>query len=173
METITWKNSDFSALRFDFQSNAESLGTLTMFGELSSNACFSTEHNDFEFTRVGYWDSKVLIKQNGHLIGEIKNRLLGQSYIQLNKGNKFRLSSNLFGRNLKWIDMKGQPIIEYKMATLNSMRKGFIKIGDSLTKNEKQILLSAGLIARTFYIYRLFFGIMAISFLFYMIDKFI
>lgn len=173
METITWKNSDLSGLRFDFENNTESLGTLTMLSELSSNASFTTDNDHLQFKRVGYWDNKVLLKKNGHQIGEIKNRLLGQTYIELKNGKKFRLSSNLVGRNLKWMDINGRPIVEYKMATLNSMRKGFIKVGDSLTKDEKEILLSAGLIAGRFNTYRLTFGLMVIGFLLYVTDKLI
>ncbi len=173
METITWKNSDLSGLRFDFETNTESLGTLTILSEFSSNASFTTDSDRLQFHRVGFWDNKVLIKKNGHLIGEIKNRLLGQTYIELNNINRFRLSSNLIGRNLKWLRANGQPIIEYKMATLNSMRKGFIKVGDSLTKDEKEILLSAGLIAGRFNTYRLIFGTMVFAFLLYMVDKLI
>lgn len=30
METITWKNSDLSGKRFDFETNTDSLGTLTV-----------------------------------------------------------------------------------------------------------------------------------------------
>jgi hypothetical protein len=173
METITWKNSDLSGLRFDFENNTEPLGTLTMLSELSSNGSFTTDNNHLQFKRVGYLDNKVIIKKNGQLIGEIKNRLLGQTYIELENGNKFRLSSNLVGRNLKWMDINGQPIVEYKMATLNSMRKGFIKVGDSLTKDEKEILLSAGLIAGRFNTYRLTFGLMVIGFMLYLTNKLI
>jgi hypothetical protein len=173
METITWKNSDLSGKRFDFETNKESMGTLTVLSELSSNAFFTTDNDRLQFSRVGFWDNKVLIKKNGHFIGEIKNRLLGQTYIQLKSGNKFRLSSNLIGRNLKWLGANGETIVEYKMATLNSMRKGFINVGDSLTKDDKEILLSAGLIAGRFNSYRLTFGIMAIGFLLYATSKII
>lgn len=173
MEIVTWKNSDLSGLRFDFKNDMESFGTLTILSELSSNAIFATDIDHLQFKRVGYWDNKVVIKKNGHLIGEIKNRLLGQTYIELKNGNRFRLSSNLVGRNLKWMDTHGQPIVEYKMATLNSMRKGFIKVDDSLTNEEKEILLSAGLIAGRFNTYRLTFGIMMVVFLLYVTDKLI
>jgi hypothetical protein len=173
METITWKNSDLSGKRFDFETNTESLGTLTVLSELSSNALFTTDNDRIQFGRIGFWYNKVLIKKNGQLIGEIKNRLLGQTFIELNSGNKFRLSSNLFGRNLKLLGVKGEPIVEYKMATLSSMRKGFIKVGDSLTKDDKEILLSAGLIAGRFNTYRLTFGIMVFGFLLYATSKII
>ena len=173
MEIITWKNSDLSGLRFDFESNTGSLGTLTMLSELSSNAFYTSDNDRLKFKRVGIWDNKILIKRNEQLIGEIKNRLIGQTYIQLKNGNKFRLSSNLIGRNLKWLGASGEPIVEYKMATLNSMRKGFIKVGDSLTKDDKEILLSAGLIAGRFNAYRLTFGIMILGFLLYAVGKII
>lgn len=171
METVTWKNSDLSGVRFDFENSDQTFGTLTLLNELSSNANFITDNDRLQFKRVGSWDNKVQIKRNNELIGEIKNRLLGQTYLKLKKGTTFKLSSNLIGRNLKWLDANGHPIVEYKVATLTSMRKGFIKIDDSLTKEEKEILLSAGLVAGRFNMYRLTFGIMMIGFLFYMMDK--
>ncbi|HNP18890.1 MAG TPA: hypothetical protein PKL31_10680 [Fulvivirga sp.] len=173
METITWKNSDLSGLRFDFETNAKSLGTLKVLSEFSSNASFTTDNDHLQFKNVGFWDRKVIIKKNGQPIGEIKNRIFGQTYIELKNGNKFRLSSNLIGRNLKWLGVNGQSIMEYKMATLNSMRKGFIGVGDSMTKYDKEILLSAGLIAGRFKTYRLLFGIMAIGSLLFLLDKLI
>jgi hypothetical protein len=148
METITWKNSDLSGKRFDFETNTELLGTLTVLSELSSNALFTTDNDRLQFSRVGFLDNKVLIKKNGQLIGEIKNRLLGQTYIELKNGNKFRLSSNLFGRNLKWL-------------------------GASSTNDDKEILLSAGLIAGRFNAYRLTFGIMTLGLLLYAASKII
>lgn len=171
METIIWKNSDLSGKRFDFETTTESIGTLTVLSELSSNAFFATDKDRLQFSRAGFWDNKVLISKNGQLIGEIRNQLLGQTYIELKNGNKFWLSSNLIGRNLKWLRAKGQPIVEYKMATLNSMRKGFIKVGDSLTKDEREILLSAGLIAGRFNLYRLTLGIMILAFLLHATSK--
>ncbi len=171
METITWKNSDLSGKRFDFETNTKLLGTLTVLSELSSKAHFTTDNDQLQFNRVGFLDNKVLIKKNGQLIAEIKNPLLGQTYIELKNGNKFRLLSNLVGRNLKWRGANGEPIIEYKMATLNSMRKGFIKVGDSLTNDDKEILLSAGLIAGRFNAYRLTFGIMTLGLLLYTASK--
>ena len=173
METITWKNSDLSGKRFDFATNTELLGTLTVLSELSSNALFTTDNDRLQYNRIGFWDNKILIKKNGQMIGEIKNRLLGQTYIELKNGNKFRLSSNLFGRNLKLLGVKGEPIVEYKMATLSSMRKGFIKVDDTLTQDDKEILLSAGLIAGRFNTYRLTFGIMILGFLLYATSKII
>ena len=171
METVTWKNLDLSGVRFDFENNDQTFGTLTLLNELSSNANFTTDNDRLQFQRVGSWDNKVQIKRNNKLIGEIKNRLLGQTYLELKTGRTCKLSSNIIGRNLKWLDANGKPIVEYKMATLTSMRKGFIKIDDSLTKEEKEILSSAGLVAGRFNTYRLTFGIMMIGFLFYMMDK--
>jgi hypothetical protein len=173
METVTWKNSDLSGVRFDFESNDQAFGTLTLLSELSSNANFTTDNDRLQFKRVGFRDNRVQIKRNNELIAEIKNRLLGQTYLQLKNGRTFRLSSNLVGRNLKWLDTNGQPIVEYKMATMNSMRKGSILINNSLTKEEKKILPSAGLVAGRFNTYRLTFGIMMIVFLIYLIAKLI
>lgn len=173
METVTWKNSDLSGVRFDFENNDQTFGTLTLLSELSSNANFTTDNDRLQFQRVGFRDNKVQIKRNNELIGEIKNRIFGRTYLQLKTGRTFKLSSNLVGRNLKWLDTNGQPIVEYKMATMSSMRKGSIIISDSLTKEEKEILPSAGIVAGRFNMYRLTFGIMTIMFLIYLVGKLI
>lgn len=57
------------------------------------------------------------------------------------------------------------------MATLNTMRKGFIKVNGNLPQEEKEVLLSAGLIAGRFNTYRLTVGLFFLAFLFYMISK--
>ncbi len=171
METITWKNSDLSGVRFDFENNNQTFGTLTLMSELSSNANFTTDNYRLQFKRVGFWDNKVLIRKNDELIGEIGNRLVGRTFLKFKTGRTFRLSSNVIGRNLKWLGSKGQPIVEYTMATLNSMRKGFIKVNDNLSKEEREVLLSAGLIAGRFNMYRLTFGLLLLGFILYLTSK--
>ena len=171
METITWKNSDLSGVRFDFENNNQTFGILTLNSEMSSNANFTTDNDRLQFKRVGFWDNKILIRKNDKLIGEIGNRLIGRTFLKFKTGRTFKLSSNIMGRNLKWLSSEGQPIVEYTMATLNSTRKGFIKVNDNLPHDEKEVLLSAGLIAGRFNTYRLTFGLFFLAFLFYMISK--
>ncbi len=171
METITWKNSDLTGKRFDFESSTQPIGTLTVSNELGADALFTTDNDRLQFSRAGFWDNKILIKKNGQLIGEIKNQLFGATHLKLKSGTTFRLSSNLIGRNLKWLSAKGHPTVEYKMATLTSMGKGFIKVDDSLSSNDKEILLSAGLIAGRFNAYRLLFGLLGVAALLYLLGK--
>ena len=173
METITWKNSDLSGRTFELEIGNQLLGTLTRMSELSSNANYVTDKDRIQFQRVGFLQNKVLLKRNGELIGEIGNRLIGQTFLKLKNGNTYWLSSNLIGRNLKWIDASGKPVVEYAFATLTSMRKGSIKTGDAIDKNEKDILISAGLIAGWFNVYRLSIKFLYMAFVFYLIVKLI
>lgn len=171
METITWKNSNLSGTTFDFEIGNQLLGTLTLLSPLSSNASFDSEKEHIRFKRVGFWDNRVLLKKNNEFVGEIGNRLVGQTFLNLKSGKTYKLSSNLIGRNLKWIDSKGVAVVEYSFATLKSMRKGFITTSDSINTDEKDILISSGLIAGWFNAYRLTIGLMFIGLMFYLIQK--
>ena len=173
MEDITWKNTDRTGRRFDFEIGSQLLGRLTLFSELSSNAMFITNHDSIRFKRIGLWENKVLVQKNDVVVGEICNRVIGQTFLTVQNGSTFSLSSNFLGRNLKWLDSRGVPVVEYSMATLRSLRKGLIRTSDSLSREEKEILLGAGLIAGRFNTYRLTFLILALAFAANMISKFI
>lgn len=140
---------------------------------LSSNASFDSEKEQIRFKRVGFWDNKVILKKNNEFVGEIGNRLVGQTFLKLKSGKTYKLSSNLVGRNLKWTDSNGIAIVEYSFATLKSMRRGFITTSDSIDTAEKDILISSGLIAGWFNAYRWTVGLMFIGLLFYLIQKLI
>jgi hypothetical protein len=173
METITWKNSSLSGNTFDFEIGNQLLGTLTLMSPLSSNASFDNEKEQIRFKRIGFWDNKVILKKNDEFAGEIGNRLIGKTFLKLKNGRIFKLSSNIVGRNLKWIDSKGIAVVEYSFATLKSMRKGFITTSDSIDSEEKDILISSGLIAGWFNAYRLTFGLMLMGLILYLIPRLI
>lgn len=173
METITWKNSDLSGLNWEFENNSFRIGKMMILSGLGFNAKFITDKSIFHFKRVGFWDDKILIIKDRKYVGEIENKILGTTHIKLDTGQIFKVSSNLFNRNLKCVNLKGQTIIKYKMATLSSMRKGYIEISKSLTDDEREILSASGLIAGHFKTWRLIFFIMLIGLIFYLTSKFI
>ena len=163
METITWKNTDMSGNKFDIELGNQLLGTLTLLSPLSSNANFDSKNDRIRFQRVGFLDNKVILKRNDLFLGEIGNRLLGRTFLKLKCGKIFRLSSNIIGRNLKWVDQNDVPVVEYSFATLRSMRRGFIKTSDSIDADEKDILISSGLAAGWFNAYRWTFGLLLVG----------
>ena len=171
METITWKNSDLKGNKFDFEIGNQSLGTLTLLSPLSSNASFDNKQEQIIFKRVGFWDNKVILKRNNEFVGEIGNGLVGQTFLKLKSGKIYKLSSNLIGRNLKWIDSNGIAVVEYSFATLKTMRKGFITTSDSIDTAEKAILVSSGLIAGWFNAYRLTIGLLFAGLIFSIIAR--
>ncbi|UXE67199.1 MAG: hypothetical protein KA713_09260 [Chryseotalea sp. WA131a] len=171
METITWKNSDLKGNTFDFEIGNQLLGTLTLLSPLSSNASFDSEKEQIRFSRVGFWDNKVILKRNNEFVGEIGNRLVGQTFLKLKSGKTYKLSSNLIGRNLKWIDSQGVPVVEYSFATLKSMRKGFIVTSNAIDADEKDILISSGLIAGWFNAYRLTIGLLFVALILNLIPR--
>ena len=171
METITWKNSDFSGNKFDFEVGDIAFGTLTLLWPFSSNASFDSKRDQIRFKRVGIWDNRVILKRNDKFVGEIGNRLLGRTFLKLKNGKTYKLSSNLIGRNLKWLDPNGIAVVEYSFATLKSMRKGFITTSDSIETADKDILISSGLIAGWFNAYRLTTLLMFIGLLFLLAAK--
>jgi hypothetical protein len=171
MNIVTWKNSDMSGRRFDFEIGNEIFGRLTRFSELSSNANFVTDKGIIQFQRIGILDNKVILKKNGEFIGEIGNRIVGQTFLKLKSGQVFILTSNLIGRNLKWTDSNGLPIVEYSFATLSTMRTGSIKTSELINDDERGILISSGLIAGWFNVQRLTTLFLFGCFFFYSIPK--
>jgi hypothetical protein len=147
METITWKNSDLTGRLFEFAIGNNIMGTLTRASQLSPNATFVTETDRIQFQRVEFLENRIVIKKNGVFIGEIGYRLFGRTLLKLKSGQIFKLTSNLMGRNLKWVDSNGVPVVEYSFATLKTMRKGSIQTSDSINRDEEGILVSSGLIA--------------------------
>ncbi|MBX2946189.1 MAG: hypothetical protein KF725_10170 [Cyclobacteriaceae bacterium] len=150
METITWKNADLSGLVWELEANGNVYGKLKFFGGVGFGANFSTGKKQFQFKKIGFWGKKILITKNGSYVGDIISNPLGHTYVKLDSGKTFKVTSNLLGKNLRCIDLKGKSVVHYKVATLTSMRKGQIEIADSLTHDEKEILLSIGLIAAHF-----------------------
>jgi len=161
MESITWKNVDTSGRKFELEQGNHSVGTLTLLSSLSSNGTFRTPEDSVKFSHLGFWHNKLQLRRKDEVVGEIRNRLVGQTYLKLKSGKTFWLTSNLIGRNLKWLDSRGVPVVEYSMATLKSMRKGSIQASESLDKGETEILVSGGLVAGKFNVYRL--GIMVLG----------
>ncbi|MBX2963535.1 MAG: hypothetical protein KF687_13565 [Cyclobacteriaceae bacterium] len=163
MHIITWKNSDLSGRAWDFEANSNLLGKLEILSSIGFNANFKSDNSLFEFRRAGFWGNKILIIKDGVDVGEIQSNFFGSTLIQVDSGQTFRLSSNLFGRNLKCIDTKGKSVVEYKMATLASMRRGSIQMAKTLSIDEMEILLSAGLIAGHFKTWRFIFLVISIA----------
>jgi hypothetical protein len=155
MTTITWKNSDTKGKRIVFEIGNQVLGTLTLLNELSLNAKFNAANEKFQFKQPSFLDNKINLMKNNLFIGQIKIKLFSKSCLNLKSGKTYFLSSNGIGRNLKWIDSDGVSIVEYSMATLKSKGKGSIKIKNLLTKEDQELLISAGLIAGRLKGYRL------------------
>lgn len=147
METLIWENSDLSGRRFEFAKDNLSAGSFIILSEISSTARFNSGGDQITYYKNNFWEDTVFIKKNNQLIGTITRQLFGRIYLNLNRERIFQLSTNFFGRNLKWLNQDGKPVVAYQMATLKSMRKGFVYMDDSLSKDEKEVLLSAGLIA--------------------------
>lgn len=171
--TITWKNSDLKGKRFDFEIGNQFLGTLTLLNEFGSKANFNTTKDKIQYGQFGIFNNKVLLRKNDNFIGQIKNRLLSESILNLETGKKYFLSSNIVGRNLIWKDTRGFPVVEYSMALRKTKGKGSIKISSSLTIDDKEILTSAGLIAGRLKANRFAFILLLLASLLTMIGKFI
>ena len=173
METLTWENSDLSGRRFVFEKDNLSAGTFTVLSEISSTARFYSGDDQITYYKNNFWEDTVFVKKNNQLIATITRQLFGRIYLNHNREKTFQLSFNFFGRNLKWLNQDGKPVVAYQMATLKSMRKGFVQIDASLSKDEKNVLLSAGLIANRLNTSRLIVSAGIIGwFVFSVINKF-
>jgi hypothetical protein len=173
MNTITWRNADTSGRRYLFEVGEQRIGTLILSTGLSSNADYATPHGNLLFKRAGFFDNRILLFKKGEVIGEIHNSIIGKRYLQFTSGTSYTLLSNLFGRNIKWIDSNNNAVVEYEFATLKSMGKGSIQTTESISVNDKEVLASSGLVVGKVNTYRLPFLFMILCAAIALLAKFI
>ena len=153
---ITWRNSDTSGRRFNFESANLLVGELTLFGPFLSNAHYYTSQGGIRLNKNGgTWTNRILLEKDGRTIGTIIFRLYKSPTLILKNGKQFFLSANLLGRNLKWHNAQGETVVSYADPTLESKGKGTITTSDSLPQEEVQVLISTGLVARTYLSHKL------------------
>lgn len=153
---ITWRNTDTSGRRFNFETSNLLLGELTLFGPFLSNAHYYTSQGGIRFNKNGGgWPNRMVLEKNGQTIGTIIFRLYKSPTLVLKNGKKFFLKSNLIGRNLKWVNSRKEQVVAYTDPTLKSMGRGLITTDENLTQEESEILISTGLVARSYFIHKL------------------
>ncbi len=153
---ITWRNIDTSGRRFNFETANLVLGELTFFGPFLSNAHYYTSQGGIRFNKKGdTWPNRMLLEKDGETIGKIIFRLYKSPKLVLKNGKQFFLSSNLLGKNLKWINSEGEAVVSYTDPTLQSMGRGLITTSENLTREEADLLISTGLVARNYFVHKL------------------
>ncbi len=148
MKTLNWKHTDWNSRNFIFSIGNEIIGKLTFYSSWNYNAVYIDKETKLKFSQKSFWDRNVVITKDGKKIGEIDFRLFGNQTLMLATGERFMLSTNVWGRNVNWKNQKGETIIKYQQATMSSMGKGVVKLVDSLTNETEKLLISSGLFVR-------------------------
>ena len=150
MKTLNWRHTDWSARNFIFSIGQEIIGQLTFYSSWNFNAVYTDKETRLKFTQNGFWDRSVLITKDGEKIGEIKSGFFIHPTLRLATGEKYILSSNIWGRDVNWKTENGETIIKYEQASLSSMGKGLINLKDSLTLETEKLLIGSGLYIRQY-----------------------
>ena len=163
MRTLNWRHTDWNARNFIFSVGQEIIGHLTFYSSWNFNALYTAKETKLRFAQNGFWDRKITITTDGQKIGHIKSGFFIHPTLILITGEKFILSSNVWGRNVNWKTENGETIIKYEQATMSSMGKGLINSKDSLTLETERLLISSGLYIRQ-YLHKRAAVIVAIAF---------
>jgi hypothetical protein len=155
MKTLNWRHTDWSARQFVFSLGQEIIGQLTFHSSWNFNAVYTDNVTRLNFSQDGFWSGKILITRDEKVIGEIDSGILSKQTLKLVTGDKYDLTSNFWGRNVKWKNEKGETIVNYKQASMSSMGKGTINLVDSLTIELEKILVGSGLFVRMLIVKRI------------------
>ena len=150
MKTLNWRHTDLSARNFIFSVGQEIIGQLTFHSTWKFNAVYTDKETNLRFVQNGFWDNDVLISKDDQKIGKIKCGFFIHPTLLLTTGEKFILSSNVWGRDVNWKTEKGETIIKYEQATLSSMGKGLITLKGSVNIEIEKLLICSGLFIRQY-----------------------
>jgi len=143
--TFDWIVRDWSAKTFLICFNRQTVGKL-LFNDLwTFNASYVTDNETINFIETGYFREAIEIRKQNRLIGKIDYKVFGRKCLKLNSGQTFNLSTNFWGRNLKWINEKGENVIDLKQPTLKDLGRGTILSDKDLDKELNDLLISSGL----------------------------
>lgn len=148
MKTLNWRYTDWWSNTVAFSFGRETIGQLSFSSYWNFKAVYSDKENKFVFSQKSFWDTKVLIRKNERVIGEIDGGFFVKPTLKLLTGEKFEFVSNFWGKNNKWKNHRGEVVIRYTQATMSSMGKGTINLSDSLTTDLENLLVSSGLFIR-------------------------
>jgi hypothetical protein len=149
MKTLNWRHTDVSARIYVFQIGQEIIGQLRFNSYWNFNAVYADKETKLRFIESNdFLRRTVSITRDGKLIGKMRSGLFAKQTLELLNGEKYVLTSNLWGRDVRWENSKGEPIMKYQQATMASMEKGVINLKDTLTEETEKLLMSAGLFMR-------------------------
>ena len=164
---ITWRNTDTSGRRFNFEAANLVMGELTLFGPFLSDAHYYTSQGGIRYTKNNdNWPNRMLLQKNGAVVGSLVFRIYKSPSLVLQNGNHFQLDCNLFGRNLKWKNANGDSVVSYTLPTMKSMGRGSISVSNTLAKEDADILIGTGIVARNYFTHKLSISALLVGFAF-------
>jgi hypothetical protein len=161
MNTLQWRHTDWTAKSFVFSIGEKIIGQLTFAGSLTFSATYNSNKNKLKFSEKDFWGKEVSIEKDGNVVALFSHNIFGNQTLTLKNGDKFSLTSDFWGSNAKWQNLKGDTIVTYSAATMSTMGKGTIHISENMDEEIEEILFSGGLFIKQ-YIIRKFILISAI-----------
>jgi hypothetical protein len=143
--TLDWIMKDWSAKTFLIGFNRQTIGELKFNDFWTFNAKYETSASVINFIETGLVKNYIEIKNQDNVIGQIDYQIFGTKKLELSDGQTFYLSTNFWGRNLKWLNDKGDILLELKQPTFKDLGRGEFLINEDIDKGVKDLLISSGL----------------------------
>lgn len=144
MNTLHWKQKDWSGREFALGTMDRPLGNITFSGWSSYDAVYTSAVTTISFKNKGWVDQEVAITYNGEEIGKATSSLFGKTELRLNSGESYFLKSEAFSYNRTVQDASGKILISFKQPVF-SFGKGDIAVSDELPELSKEVLVSTSL----------------------------
>jgi|GEM_PF-1933254 len=150
MKTLNWRHTDWNARNFIFFIGQEIIGQLNFNSLWNFNGFYTDKESKIQFKEYGgyFWKRAVSIIENDKIIGEITYNFFLEPKLKLVAGDTYLLTSNFWGRDVKWINAQNEIVMKYDQATMSSMGKGTITYKDSLSTETEKLLMTAGIYVR-------------------------
>jgi len=143
--TFDWTLKDLTARNFLIAFNKEPVGQLSFNDMWTFNASYETGSSAIRFVETGFFRQRVSVKSQQREIGKLDLNVFGTTTLQLEGGKIFTLTTNFFGRNMKWKNDQGDIVVELNQPTLRDLGRGTILTDAKLDKEVTDLLSASGL----------------------------
>ena len=140
-----WTLKDMTARTFLIGFNKESVGQLSFNDMWTFNASYETGSSAIRFVETGFFRQRLSVKRQQKEIGTIDLKFFGTTTFTLEDRRVFTLTTNIFGRNMKWKNAQGDIVVELNQPTLRDLGRGTILTDARLDKEATDLLSASGL----------------------------
>ena len=143
--TFDWRLKDMTARTFLIGFNKEPVGQLSFNDMWTFNASYETGSSAIRFVETGFFRQRLSVKRQQKEIGTIDLKFFGTTTFTLEDRRVFTLTTNIFGRNMKWKNAQGDIVVELNQPTLRDLGRGTILTDARLDKEATDLLSASGL----------------------------